>query len=102
MTMRVPQLARAMPQAYCELHRADAQRLGVADGDVVVIESRRGQLELPVWLDGRGQPPPGSVFVPFFDEQLAINLVTLEAHDPLSKQPDYKKCAVRVRKRAQP
>mgnify|MGYP000104805667 CR=1 FL=1 len=100
MTMRIPQLARAMPQAYCELHREDARALGVADGDTIVIESRRGAVELPVWIDGRGQPPRGTVFVPFFDESIAINLATLEAHDPLSKQPDYKKCAVRLRRKA--
>jgi len=99
LTMRIPQLQRAMPQAYCELHRDDARRLGVADGELVVIESRRGRVELPAWIDGRGQPPPGTVFVPFFDEAIAINRVTLDAHDPLSKQPDYKKCAVRVRRR---
>jgi nitrate reductase NapA len=52
-----------------------------------------------VWLDGRGSPMPGSLFVPFFDEKLLINRVTLEAYDPFSTQPDYKKCAVRVRKR---
>ena len=102
MTMRIPQLARAMPQAYCELNRDDARKLGVADGEIVVIESRRGKLELPVWLEGRGQPPPGTVFVPFFDESIAINVATLEAYDPLSKQPDYKKCAVRVRRRSPP
>jgi nitrate reductase NapA len=102
MTMRIPQLHRAMPQAYVELHRDDARRLGVADGEVVVVESRRGRAEVPVWIDGRGQPPPGTVFVPFFDENIPINRVTLDAHDPLSKQPDYKKCAVRIRKRAAP
>jgi nitrate reductase (cytochrome) len=101
-TMRIPQLHRAMPQAYCELHRDDARKLGIADGEVVIVESRRGSAELPVWIDGRGRPPPGTVFVPFFDESIAINRVTLEAHDPLSKQPDYKKCAVRIRKRARP
>jgi nitrate reductase NapA len=101
-TMRIPQLARAMPQAYVEVHRDDARALGVADGEVVVLESRRGKVELPVWLDGRGQPPRGTVFVPFFDEAIAINFVTLEAHDPLSKQPDYKKCAVRLRKLSAP
>jgi nitrate reductase NapA len=99
MTMRIPQLQRAMPQAYCEMHRDDARRLGVADGEVVTLESRRGSVDLPVWLDGRGKPPVGTVFVPFFDEAIAINSVTLDALDPLSKQPDYKKCAVRVRKR---
>ena len=39
-------------------------------------------------------------FVPFFDESLPINRVTLEAHDPFSKQPDYKKCAVRLKRLA--
>ena len=100
MTMRIPQLRRAMPQAYVELNPADAKKLRVTSGDLVVLESRRGQLELPAWIAGRGAPPPGTVFVPFFDESLPINRVTLDAHDPFSKQPDYKKCAVRVRKSA--
>ena len=39
---------------------------------------RRGELELRAWVDGRGSPPPGSVFVPFFDERLLVNLVTFE------------------------
>jgi len=99
LTMRIPQLHAAMPQAYVEMHRDDAKALGVQNGEVVVIESRRGSVEVPVWIDGRGSPPPGSLFVPFFDETILINRVTLEAHDPLSKQPDYKKCAVRVKKR---
>jgi len=98
MTMRVPQLRRAMPQAYVELNPADAKALGVTSGDKVRLESRRGQLELPAWIDGRGKPPKGSVFVPWFDERLLINLVTLEAHCPISKQPDYKKCAIKITK----
>ncbi|MCB9602513.1 MAG: molybdopterin-dependent oxidoreductase [Sandaracinus sp.] len=98
MTMRIPPLRRAMPQAYVELHRDDARRLGIAQGDLVRIESRRGHLDITAWIDGRGQPPRGSVFVPFFDERLRINLVTLHEYDPFSKQPDYKKCAVRIRR----
>jgi nitrate reductase NapA len=98
MTRRIPQLHDAMPNAYVEMHRDDARALGVSDGEVVVIESRRGELKIPVWIDGRGAPPPGTLFVPFFDETMLINRVTLEAHDPFSKQPDYKKCAVRVRR----
>jgi len=99
MTMRIPQLQRAMPSAYVEMNRADARRLGVGNGDVVTVETRRGRLDLPVWLGGRGEPPEGSLFVPFFDERLLINELTLDAHDPFSKQPDYKKCAARVRRR---
>lgn len=102
LTMRIPQLRRAMPRAYVEMNPKDARRLGIADGDLVRIQSRRGSLEVPVWIDGRGAPPPGTLFVPFFDETMRINLVTLDAHDPFSKQPDYKKCAVRVEKVASP
>jgi nitrate reductase NapA len=100
LTMRIPQLRRAMPQAYVEVNREDAARLGIGQGEVVVLETRRGRLELPAWIDGRGRPPQGSVFVPFFDEKVAINQLTLDAHDPISKQPDYKKCAVRLTKKA--
>lgn len=98
MTRRVPQLSHAMPRAYVELHPGDAAELGVDNEDMVVVESRRGKMDLPAWIDGRGRPPRGLVFVPFFDETRLINDVTLDAHDPFSKQPDYKKCAVRIRK----
>ncbi len=96
MTRRIPQLSRAMPSAYVEMHRADAEALDIHDGETIAIESRRGRLELPVWIGGRGMPPMGTIFVPFFDESKLVNLVTLDAHDPFSKQPDFKKCAARV------
>ncbi|HEY3447654.1 MAG TPA: molybdopterin-dependent oxidoreductase [Myxococcales bacterium] len=96
MTMRIPTLAKAMPEAYVEMNPDDAAALGVGNRETVRLETRRGTLELRVWLDGRGSPPRGSLFVPFFDERKLVNLLTLEAHDPFSKQPDYKKCAARV------
>jgi nitrate reductase NapA len=98
MTRRVPQLAGAMPHAYVEVNADDASRLGIASGDPVRLTTRRGQLDLAAWVDGRGSPPPGSVFVPFFDQDKLVNLLTLEDHDPFSKQPDYKKCAVKLEK----
>lgn len=96
MTSRVPQLKRAMPSAYVEISREDAAALGIKTGDRVRLETRRGSLELQAWIDGRGKCPKGHVFVPFFDEMKLINRLTLEAHCPFSKEPDYKKCAVRV------
>jgi len=96
MTMRVPELRNSMPNAYAEIHPADAVKLGLGQGDVAVLETRRGRIELPVWLNGRGRPPPGSVFVPFFDENRLINELTVSDFCPISKEPDYKKCAVRV------
>lgn len=98
MTRRVRQLHAAMPNAYVELNPSDAARLGIVTGDMVRITSRRGKIELPAWINGRSIPQKGLVFVPFFDEGRLINLVTLEAHCPLSKEPDYKKCAVRIEK----
>ena len=96
MTRRIPQLYQAVPSAYVEMNRADAEAAGVKTGDRVKLVSRRGSLELTADVDGRGRPPRGTLFVPFFDESLLINLVTLDAMDNISKQPDYKKCAVRL------
>jgi len=96
MTRRIPQLHRAMPRAYVEMNRDDAARLGIRNSEVVTVKSRRGAIDLPVWIGGRGDPVPGAVFVPFFDETKLINMVTLDEYDPYSKQPDYKKCAVAI------
>jgi len=96
MTMRIPQLRRAMPGAYVEVHPEDAAEKGIQNGDTVEIATRRGSLRLKAWIKGRGEVPKGSLFVPFFDETLLINNLTLDDHDPFSKQPDYKKCAARI------
>jgi nitrate reductase (cytochrome) len=99
MTMRVPQLRGAVPNAYVEVNRRDAREMKLSDGEMVILETRRGTMELPVWIEGRAKPPRGTVFVPFFDERMMINDLTLDDHDPHSRQPDYKKCAARIKKR---
>jgi nitrate reductase (cytochrome) len=96
MTRRIPTLHAAVPAAYVEVNREDARALGVRDGDPVRLTSRRGTIELPARIDYRAQPTRGQVFVPFFDEGKLINELTLDAYCPISAQPDYKKCAVRV------
>jgi len=96
MTGRVPALKQAMPRAYVELNVADAVKFKLKTGDKVRVRSRRGSIELPVWLRGRSTCPEGTVFVPFFDETKLINEVTLDAYCPMSKEPDYKKCAVKL------
>jgi nitrate reductase NapA len=96
MTMRIPPLQQAMPAAYVEINAGDAQRLGIRNGDSVRLQTRRGELSIHAWIDGRGSCPPGHLFVPFFDERKLINQLTLDAHCPFSKEPDYKKCAARI------
>ncbi len=96
MTGRIKPLHDAMPRAYVELHPEDAEAHGLNEGDLVRITSRRGSIVLPLWLQGRSLPQRGLIFVPFFDETKLINMVTLDAYCPMSKEPDFKKCAVRV------
>ncbi|BDD06061.1 molybdopterin-dependent oxidoreductase [Aureibacter tunicatorum] len=98
MTMRVPTLYRAMPHAYVELNPADANDKGINTGDMVRLSSKRGELVLPALINDRGLPPVGQVFVPFFDENMLVNKLTIDAYDPISAEPDYKKCAVQVEK----
>jgi nitrate reductase NapA len=96
MTRRVRVLHQAMPEAYVEISSADARELGIVNGQRVRLVSRRGSMEIEARVDFRGQPARGHVFVPFFDEGLLVNELTLDAYCPISREPDYKKCAVRV------
>ena len=90
-----------MPHGYVEMSPEDAKEMGVRTGDLVKLTTRRGAVTLPASVNERGKPPKGQVFVPFFDESLLVNELTLDAFCPISKQPDYKKCAVRVEKASQ-
>lgn len=98
MTQRVPELYKAVPDALCYMHPDDAADLGLRRGDEVKVESRRGYIRTRVETRGRNKPPRGLIFVPWFDASQLINKVTLDATDPISKQTDFKKCAVRIEK----
>lgn len=96
MTMRVPELYRAFPGAVCFMNADDARRRGINQGAEVRVVSRRGELRVRVETRGRNRMPHGVVFVPWFDASKLINKVTLDATDPISKQTDFKKCAVKI------
>jgi nitrate reductase NapA len=98
MTMRVPELFRAVPEALCYMNPKDAKAKGFKQGELIWVESRRGKVKARVETRGRNRPPQGLVFVPWFDEKVLINKVTLDATCPMSKQTDYKKCAVKLSK----
>ena len=98
MTQRVPELYRAFPDAVCFMHPDDASELGLRRGDEVKVVSRRGDMRTRIETRGRNKPPRGLIFVPWFDASELINKVTLDATDPMSKQTDFKKCAVRIEK----
>ena len=96
MTRRVPELHSAFPNAVCFMHPADAKARKLRRGDEVKVQSRRGEILTRLETRGRNRVPKGLVFVPWFDASQLINKVTLDATDPLSKETDYKKCAVKV------
>ena len=96
MTQRVPELYKAVPDAKVFMHPDDAKARGLRRGDDVRVISRRGEIRTRVETRGRNKPPMGLVFVPWFDASQLINKVTLDATDPISKQTDYKKCAIKI------
>jgi ferredoxin-nitrate reductase len=115
-TGRAPRLQAAAPQAWVELSRADAEELGIVEGDPVRVVSRRGAVEAPARLS---EIRRGLVFVPFHygywdldaagpdgagrdGAGRAANELTMTAWDPVSKQPYVKIAAVRVEKAEAP
>ena len=104
-TAKVPKLNKLNPGPFVEVHPQDAAGLGLADGDLVEVASRRGRAVLPAVVTDRVQP--GCCFAPFhwndlFGEYLSVNAVTSDAVDPLSFQPELKVCAVTLAKVAAP
>jgi len=98
MTMRVPELFRAVPEALCYMNPKDAKEKGFKQGSLIWVDSRRGKVKARVETRGRNRTPQGLIFVPWFDEKVFINKVCLDATCPMSKQTDYKKCAVKLYK----
>ncbi len=96
MTGTVPELNRAVPRAYVEIHPQDAQKLNIADKDQVIIETRRGEMKIEARVIDR--PAPGTLFVPWHWQEWMVNVLTIDAFDPGSKEPEYKVCAARVKK----
>jgi len=79
----------------------DAARLGLAEGEVVQVTSRRGTLEVPVRIDGGLRP--GLVFMTLhFPDQVDTNVLTIDATDPKSGTAEFKATAVRIDRAAQP
>ena len=96
MTRRVPELHKAVPSAVVFMHPEDAKARGLRRGLPVKLQTRRGEVTTRVETQGRNKPPKGVVYIPFFDENQLVNKLTLDATCPLSKETDFKKCAVKV------
>jgi anaerobic selenocysteine-containing dehydrogenase len=107
-TGRAQRLQRAAPGPWVELSVEDARALGITEGDVVRVESPRGQIEVPARV---GEVMQGAVFAPFHygswqpgegvgtgPGRGQANELTMTVWDPVSKQPYFKTAACRVTK----
>lgn len=99
-TARSASLQEAAPNAFVQISQQDAETLGIQEGDWLIIESRRGQVQVPAVI---GDILPGHLFIPFHygywddaSHSRAANELTLTEWDPVSKQPYFKFSAVRV------
>lgn len=94
-TQQVAMLDSMVPNAWLEMNPVDAKRMKLKPRDRVTVISRRSRvhnLELRI----TGIIAPGQVFMPFHFAETNSNLVTLGAFDPISREPNFKQCAVRV------
>jgi anaerobic selenocysteine-containing dehydrogenase len=96
MTRKVEGLNLLKPEGTVEINPADAEKLGIADGDMVRVGSRRGELTARAKVTEAS--PVGVVFMTFHFAESPANLLTNPALDPVAKIPEYKVCAVRVEK----
>ncbi len=94
MTRRSQALDTIEPEAFVELHPADASKLGLQEGDWVQVKSRRGEITLKARVHDRATQ--GSVFIPMHFREAAANVLTSPAIDPIGKIPTFKFCAVRL------
>jgi assimilatory nitrate reductase catalytic subunit len=100
-TRRIGPLVDQYPEPLLELHPILARKHGIADGDWVTVESRRGSLTVRCQVVTTIRPD--TVFVPYhWAGAKSVNRVTIAAQDPISKIPEYKVCAVRIRKAEEP
>jgi assimilatory nitrate reductase catalytic subunit len=98
-TRRIGPLVDHYPEPRIEIHPALAERCGIADGDWTTVESRRGNCTLKAQVVKTIRPD--TIFIPYhWPGQRSVNQLTIAAQDPISKIPEYKVCAVKIKKAA--
>jgi formate dehydrogenase alpha subunit len=96
MSRRVEGLNEVRPDGFVEVHPSDAKTLGLKDGDFAEIGSRRGTVTARCVVTERSRP--GAVFMAFHFREAAANILTNDALDPVAKIPEFKVCAVKIKK----
>jgi assimilatory nitrate reductase catalytic subunit len=96
-TRRIGPLVDQCPEPRIEMHPRLAETMGIKDGDWVTAESRRGNCTLQAMVVTTIRPD--TIFIPYhWPGRKSANQLTISAQDPISKIPEYKVCAARIRK----
>jgi formate dehydrogenase major subunit len=96
MTRRASVLDALEPMATASLCGADMLEMGLNAGDVITVQSRRGEVAIHIRRDDG--TPRGAVFIPFAYYEAAANMMTNAALDPFGKIPEFKYCAVAIKR----
>ena len=100
-TRRIGPLVNQYPEPRIEMHPKLAEKLGIKDGDWATAESRRGTITLQAQVVTTIRPD--TIFIPYhWPGKKSANQLTVSAQDPISKIPEYKVCAVRVKQSPAP
>jgi formate dehydrogenase alpha subunit len=97
-TRRIERLDQEVPTGFVSIHPDDATKLGIKDGDMIKITSRRGEIKIQAKIFDEVEP--GVVYVPMHFAECSANILTDTKLDPVSKIPGYKVCGVKVSKEA--
>jgi anaerobic selenocysteine-containing dehydrogenase len=98
-TGRIDILERLTGDAWVEINPEDAARLSVGNGDGMRVVSRRGRID-GVMARVTATVRAGEVFIPFHFDEWCANRLTIAEFDPVSREPNYKQCAVRLERDA--
>ena len=94
MTMRSPGMTEISGEGFIEMNAEDAARIGISNGDRVVVKSRRGSVTALARTGSKTSP--GEVWMPFHFPDCPVNLITNPALDEFARIPEYKVCAVSI------
>ena len=88
-------LERLAPEAWIEMNPTDARALGLRSGELARVVSERGVIDRIV-VRVTSVIRAGEVFIPFHYDETCANRLTFNDFDPISREPNYKQCAVRI------
>jgi anaerobic selenocysteine-containing dehydrogenase len=94
MSLKSDAIRQKQSKSFVEMHTSDAERLGVAHGELVTVTTRRGEVTVKAVVGDRTRP--GALWMPFHFVDQPTNRITNDAFDNITRTAEYKVCAASV------